>query len=343
MACTLRVSTCPLSSSAFVTRNCVRSHVALAGATNGRGRALAVQPRAQVSDKVEPRLLVQHLPHPHAPATPPRSCHTPTLLPHPHAPATPPRSCHTPTLLPHPHAPATPPRSCHTTPTLLPHPHAPATPPHSPSHSTSTPSLPHPSLCLHLPSAVVFNELKSLGLKSISPEEAAAMAYGTTDGSEASEGSGSGSTEGSGSGRAVLLDVREAGDYEEVHARGAASAPLFRLIQGSDLTAWARRVGYAAMGDFKGTERNPELLKQAEAAVGGDKSRTVIVMCGRGGTLQNVSMRKGMEFRDPDKRFGLQSRSLKACYELHVAGFSSILHLDGGLNLWLHKKLPSEP
>ncbi|CAI5964331.1 unnamed protein product [Closterium sp. NIES-65] len=135
------------------------------------------------------------------------------------------------------------------------------------------------------------------GLKSVSPEEAAAMAYGDNEAGE-----------GSGSGRAVLLDVREAGDYEEVHAQGAASAPLFRLIQGSDLTAWARRVGYAAMGDFKGTERNPDLLKQAEAAVGGDKSRTVIVM------------------------------SLKACYELHVAGFSSILHLDGGLNLWLHKE-----
>ncbi|CAI5494530.1 unnamed protein product [Closterium sp. Naga37s-1] len=188
---------------------------------------------------------------------------------------------------------------------------------------------------------VVFNELTALGLKSVTPDEAAAMAYGTTDGADTSDGSQG--SEGSGSGRAVLLDVREAGDYEEVHARGAASAPLFRLIQGSDLTAWARRVGYAAMGDFKGTERNPDLLKQAEAAVGGDKSRTVIVMCGRGGTLQNVSMRKGMEFRDLDKRFGIQSRSLKACYELHVAGFSSILHLDGGLNLWLHKKLPSEP
>ncbi|CAI7874654.1 unnamed protein product, partial [Closterium sp. NIES-54] len=253
MACTLRVTTCPLSSSAFVTRNLVRSHVALAGATNGRGRALSVQPRAQASDKENA----------------PKKGRVDTLF---------------------------------------------------------DGSFEYTSWY------VVFNELTSLGLKSVSPEEAAAMAYGD---SEAGEGSGSG--------RAVLLDVREAGDYEEVHARGAASAPLFRLIQGSDLTAWARRVGYAAMGDFKGTERNPDLLKQAEAAVGGDKSRTVIVMCGRGGTLQNVSLRKGMEFRDPDKRFGLQSRSLKACYELHVAGFSSILHLDGGLNLWLHKKLPSEP
>ncbi|GJP41362.1 hypothetical protein CLOM_g13580 [Closterium sp. NIES-68] len=262
MASTLRVTTCPLSSSAFVTRNDLRSHATVAGAM-GRGRtpaavvpAFTKQPRAQAADKA-------------------KKGRVDTLF---------------------------------------------------------DGSFEYTSWY------VVFNELTALGLRSVSPEEAAAMAYGTT---EAGEGSAaSGRAEG---GLAVLLDVREAGDYEAVHARGAVSAPLFRLIQGDGLTAWARRAGYAAMGDFRGTERNPDLLAQALAAVGGDRTRRVIVMCGRGGTLQNVSMRKGMEFRDPDKRFGIQSRSLKACYELHVAGFTNLLHVDGGLNLWLHKQLPSEP
>lgn len=142
-------------------------------------------------------------------------------------------------------------------------------------------------------------------------------------------------------GRAVLLDVRESQDFDSIHAEPAANAPLFRLIQGSDLKANLRRLGYALMTDFAGTERNPDFVAAALRAVGGDQSKTVVVMCNRGGCLDSsVTSRSGYKFTPPERMFGNQSRSLKACYELRQAGFTNVLHLSGGLNQWLHEGLP---
>eukprot|EP00271_Cylindrocystis_brebissonii_P008573 TRINITY_DN22964_c0_g1_i1.p1 TRINITY_DN22964_c0_g1~~TRINITY_DN22964_c0_g1_i1.p1 ORF type:complete len:294 (-),score=51.16 TRINITY_DN22964_c0_g1_i1:646-1527(-) len=144
---------------------------------------------------------------------------------------------------------------------------------------------------------------------------------------------------------AVILDVREVGEYEFLHATGAFSAPLFRSIQGNDLKANLRRFGYALLTDFAGTERNPEFISLAKAAVKGNLGKTVLVMCGRGGTIDTIVERKGpkaKKFKDPERMFGLASQSLKACYELQEAGFTKVLHVKGGFNSWKFEKLPTE-
>lgn len=145
--------------------------------------------------------------------------------------------------------------------------------------------------------------------------------------------------------KAILVDVREGQEYENCHAKGAQSAPLFRLIQGNDTKANLRRLGYALITDFSGTERNPEFVAMAEAAVGGDKKKQIIVYCSVGGTLQTFVERKGpkaKKYNDPERLFGRQSRSLKAIYELQQAGFTNVVHLKGGFNDWLHLDYPVE-
>lgn len=141
----------------------------------------------------------------------------------------------------------------------------------------------------------------------------------------------------------VLLDVRESGEFEKVHAENSESAPLFRQIQGNDLKANMRRFGYALITDFAGTERNPLFINEALEAVRGDKAKKVVVMCSIGGTLQTFVERKGpkpKKFADPERMFGRQSRSLKASYELQEAGFTNVYHLKDGVNDWIHQDLP---
>lgn len=147
------------------------------------------------------------------------------------------------------------------------------------------------------------------------------------------------------SGKAIAIDVREADDYANAHAEGAKSAPLFRLIQGNDMKSNMRRLGYALLTDFKGTERNPDFVAAATEAVGGDKTKQVIVYCSIGGTLQTFVERKGpkaKKYNDPERLFGRQSRSLKAIYELQEAGFTNVVHMKEGLNQWRHLDLPLE-
>eukprot|EP00250_Pteridium_aquilinum_P024841 c29683_g1_i1 orf=126-995(-) len=142
---------------------------------------------------------------------------------------------------------------------------------------------------------------------------------------------------------AVLLDVRQSNEFEQVHAENSKSAPLFRQIQGNDLKSNMRRLGYALITDFAGTERNPLFIEKALEAVGGDKTKKVVVMCSIGGTLQTFVERKGpkaKKFADPERMFGRQSRSLKAAYELQEAGFANVYHLKDGVNEWIHLDLP---
>lgn len=144
-------------------------------------------------------------------------------------------------------------------------------------------------------------------------------------------------------GDAIAIDIRQADEYERLHAEGAKCAPLFRLIEGNELKDNLRRLGYALITDLKGTERNPDFVAEATEAVGGDKSKQVIVYCSIGGTLQTFVERKGpkaKKYNDPERLFGRQSRSLKAIYELQEAGFSNVVHMKGGLNEWMHLDLP---
>nr|ABR16869.1 unknown [Picea sitchensis] len=153
---------------------------------------------------------------------------------------------------------------------------------------------------------------------------------------------------------AILLDVRESQDFEKVHAEGACNAPLFRLIQGDSLKSNMRfspfkrevllKFGYLKLKNTSTSfERNPEFINQAMDAVGGDKRKVVVVMCQIGGTLLTYVERGGAKYKkfaDPERKFGRQSRSLKAIYELQEAGFKNVLHLKDGLNQWIHEGFP---
>jgi hypothetical protein len=58
----------------------------------------------------------------------------------------------------------------------------------------------------------------------------------------------------------------------------------------------------------------------------------VILLCERGGSLQNKSGTK----------FGFESRSLKAAYYLRKAGYSKVSFVAGGLSQWAADGLPFE-
>ncbi|EIE21109.1 hypothetical protein COCSUDRAFT_17882, partial [Coccomyxa subellipsoidea C-169] len=67
--------------------------------------------------------------------------------------------------------------------------------------------------------------------------------------------------------------------------------------------------------------------------------------CGRGGTIKTGfgNEKTGKFFKDdPERAFGIESRSLKACHELFEAGFKDVLHLEGGLSQWRHEGYPIE-
>jgi hypothetical protein len=42
---------------------------------------------------------------------------------------------------------------------------------------------------------------------------------------------------------------------------------------------------------------------------------------------------------DKDRAFGRETRSLKACYELMQAGFTDVVHMQGGLGEWRYQGL----
>ena len=140
---------------------------------------------------------------------------------------------------------------------------------------------------------------------------------------------------------ATLVDVRLAIDYEKEHAAGAVSVPLFRITAGNENWDKIKRVVMAGL-NMKATERNPNFVKTMEETVK-SKRKKVIVMCTIGGTLDTVVRVKSTGKKtetDKDRAFGRESRSLKACYELMRAGYSDVVHLEGGLSEWRYQGFP---
>ncbi len=74
-------------------------------------------------------------------------------------------------------------------------------------------------------------------------------------------------------------------------------------------------------------ERDPDF--GANAAKQLDKRKKVIVYCGRGGTIKTGfgNERSGKFFKDdPERAFGIETRSLKGCYELLEVRRSACMH-----------------
>lgn len=66
-------------------------------------------------------------------------------------------------------------------------------------------------------------------------------------------------------------------------------------------------------------ERNPDFRKEALETL--PKNKTICVLCSLGGTMLVGTKPREMSGKvfktDPDRAFGRESRSLKACYELY--------------------------
>ena len=148
-------------------------------------------------------------------------------------------------------------------------------------------------------------------LEAVAPERARALYEGRED--------------------AVLLDVRNASDWERAHAVGALSLPLFQPIQGSSWAANRRRLAYASLGVTQGTEPNEAFAEEVLELAGGDRARPVVLICSFGGTPDP----------QPGLETGVRSRSLLAAYQLLRQGFTAVKYVDGGLKRWYDDGLPT--
>lgn len=177
--------------------------------------------------------------------------------------------------------------------------------------------------------------LTEQNLASIEPEEARRLFVNDTDGNVTDSGNEA---------KPILIDVRLKESYDAEHALGAVNVPLFREVQGNGFFDTLKRV---AMGGFamKATERDPDFIGNLKKMIGSEeKTVPLIVMCSIGGTLDTMIRRPGRKpYADPDRSFGRESRSLKACYEIMMAGYSNVKHVSGGLQVWRKEGLPMGP
>lgn len=155
-------------------------------------------------------------------------------------------------------------------------------------------------------------------------------------------------------GKAVILDCRPEYQFAKQRVAGAISAPLFREVAGQGPWDNVKRVVMAVGLAMRATERNPDFIADARAALaaaGVRRGTKIIVYCGLGGTIE-VGVKpwapdRTKEFKDdPERMFGRESRSLKACHDLLVEGGwrnGEVLHLAGGLGQWRYDGFPLEP
>jgi len=167
----------------------------------------------------------------------------------------------------------------------------------------------------------VHSELKSRGLKGVSPTEAFKMQQqGWT-----------------------IVDVRIDGDYEKLHCEGSVNLPLFRFVQGRELWDNIKRI--AMMGfAMKATERDPDYRQKLLTSL--KKNQKVILVCAIGGTLDTKLRLRPDKYKDgindQDRAFGRESRALKACYEFYQAGWSgsNVVYMTGGFQSWKFEGFP---
>lgn len=140
---------------------------------------------------------------------------------------------------------------------------------------------------------------------------------------------------------AVIVDVREERQFNAQHIEGAVNVPLFRPVMGNSPFDIAKKLAMAAFA-MQATERNPAFKDLAKEVL--PKNKDLIVVCAIGGTLDTVVKRetkyRKVEYSDPERAFGRESRSLKACFELYEAGFKKVNHLSKGLNQWRSDDFP---
>ena len=171
--------------------------------------------------------------------------------------------------------------------------------------------------------ANVHKALTDFGLKSISAKEASALAS---------------------SKEAVIMDVRAGAVYEKEHSNPSVSVPYFDRVKGSREGQKVQETGKQFILGSNTTEKNVNFVKDAQAVLGSNaKDKTIVVYCSTGGTIKNdITKRDGSVQTDSQRPFGSESLSLRAANELIKAGYTNILHLDGGFPAWNAEGLPTK-
>ena len=91
------------------------------------------------------------------------------------------------------------------------------------------------------------------------------------------------------SGKAVIVDCRPEYEFKRQRVAGAVSAPLFREVKGQGAWDNVKRVVMAVGLAMRATERNPDFLEDAKAALaaaGVRRGTKLILYCGLGGTIE---------------------------------------------------------
>lgn len=134
----------------------------------------------------------------------------------------------------------------------------------------------------------------------------------------------------------LLIDVRELESYEEGHAEGAVSVPLYVRSDEGGLRAAA----FAALPALGGapTVVNARFVEEA-AELLDTTGATLALMCETGGKL---SMGSYSVMGQSVPKTGERSRSLEAIYMLINAGVPAerLAHVRGGVRGWRWAKLP---
>ncbi|KAF5833516.1 hypothetical protein DUNSADRAFT_10167 [Dunaliella salina] len=150
---------------------------------------------------------------------------------------------------------------------------------------------------------LIHTELNSIGLKSVTPEQAFQMQKkGWT-----------------------IVDVRIEGDYDKQHAAGAINIPLYRFTQG---TAFWDQVKKIAMAGFamKATERDPDYVGTALKNL--KKGQKIILCCAIGGSL--------------DTKLRLRPDKYKGTPGWGGWNSSNMVFMEGGFQQWRYQGYPCE-
>uniref|UniRef100_A0A383WG05 Rhodanese domain-containing protein n=1 Tax=Tetradesmus obliquus TaxID=3088 RepID=A0A383WG05_TETOB len=158
----------------------------------------------------------------------------------------------------------------------------------------------------------VYNDLKSKGLRTVAPEEAAELLA---------------------TGKWALIDVRRPDQFEEGHAQGSVSVPMYSRLDMSqaDLAKVMKLIAFSFNG-VQPIDSNATFTKDALAA---SPAKKFITLCEAGGTMK------------PTVNFplGKPSRSLQAAWKLMAEGGvapGDVVHLERGLYGWYQADLPIE-
>ena len=159
---------------------------------------------------------------------------------------------------------------------------------------------------------IVFKELTDAGLKSVSAKEASDLVGGSN---------------------AVMVDARTSDMHLKISTSPSVNVSYLEKS----------KPGKRLFFDRKAVAKNASFLEEAEAVLGSNaKGKTIIVYCYNGGTIKNTITRKDGSVIEDALRPGLDSVSLRAANELIKAGYTNVLHLEGGVSAWEAEGLPTK-